>query len=211
MAIKIFPYTAPIFFANRVARVPLRGYRLEEGEPNDGLQPYEPQEGADQGSVGTSRMGLPLFSRLKINAIDYDDYDRKGNLLRYSTDEMVFEDAIMSVRHVTNRVRTVVAGGREVTQHTGRGATRVSVKAFIQNDPLGNDARKWPYEKIAAMKAIADAPVAFPVDSLFLRPHGVSEAWIDNVHFPENEFTNVQTVTFELVEDVRIDLQPELN
>jgi len=210
MAIVLRPYTSPVLLAARIARVPFEGYRTYEADDAEDIS-YPSYDEIARDDIGLSRMGFPLFSRLKINAVEYEDYDRKGERRTYTTQEMVFEDAIMSVRHVNNVVLTAVPGGVEVAQHTGRQATRVSVQTFLFNDPNGPDAQRWPSELIANMRDIARAPIAFPVDSLYLQPHGISEARIENVSFAENVGINVQPVTFELVEDVRIDLQPELN
>jgi hypothetical protein len=125
-----------------------------------------------------SKIGTPVYTNLTIEAGSYTD--DLGNTKNFP--KIVFDTVLLTVTMSKNIVKTSIQGRPgTIKQSISLGDYEVNINAIVPGD---NGV--YPFNAVADIKSMLEAPIALTVSSRWLQIWDVNQIVIDSFEVPQN-------------------------
>ena len=148
-----------------------------------------------------SALGTPVVINLKFKSVAFTDYNTGK---KYTTDEIVLDCVLCTVSRPSIIVKTQINGRNgTVKEYIGKDDHQVTINGII----VGNNGQ-FPEDQIIALRRMADAPKAIPVESRYLNALGVFNLVVVDFNAPQ-EAGGISRLNFTIsaVSDEPLQLQ----
>lgn len=146
-------------------------------------------------------LGTDVYSNLDISGGTYTDNTGK----QVAFDGIVIDTVLFNVSQSKNILKTNIQGSDNgtVKEYIGMGDYNIDISLIITGD---NGVH--PFNKVAQLKRIFDAPMALKVNSYYLNNLGIFNIVIENYSFPQDMGGySQQQVSIQAVSDSPVILQ----
>lgn len=158
------------------------------------------------GTMSSSLSGMPVLCPILIQGGIY--VDLQGN--RITLPDINLETVVCTVK-LNKEIKKTKISGRDgtVKEMINSGDNNVEIRAIILSDtPLNSDIKSilsngvYPYDNMAALISVLNAPIALPIYSLFLNQFDINYIVVESASFEQVEgMYGVQRVTIQAVSD----------
>lgn len=213
---KEYPYQYPNQNTNNIkydvsGEIPLSKI---EYETQTGYAPDSTINGTWDGKMSSSLSGMPVYCHCKILGGTYSDY--AGN--SYSFESVDLETVVISLKQNKLISKTDIIGRYthgSVKEIISMGDNDIEIRAIVTKDaPLngnvsyGFSADAYPYDNMAELNKIIQAPISLKVECMYLNQFGIEYIVIENADISqvEGEYS-MQRIVLSCISDTPLTIK----